>query len=341
LGFNLSSFLDAAKRYDISIRNLETGEKMMKALPLTGTFLDEITHDIPSQNWGSYEWEQDFQAMKSIGIDTVILIRSGFRKWLTFPSKVLISREGCHRPSTDLVDLFLKLAGEYKMDFFFGTYDSGKYWHRGEYQKELDLNLSTIEEVWKKYGDREAFKGWYLTQEVSRRTKGIIDLYTTMGLHCKNISGGKLPVLISPWMDGIKSVSSFGSKIYKDDGITIEEHEKEWDEIMDGIKDGVDIVAFQDGHVGFHELGAYLEINKKLAESHNLQCWTNSETFDRDMPVKFLPIKWEKLLLKLQTASQVGIQKGITFEFSHFMSPNSCYLQARNLYARYREFFKV
>lgn len=23
---------------------------------ITGTFLDEITHDIPSQNWGQEEW---------------------------------------------------------------------------------------------------------------------------------------------------------------------------------------------------------------------------------------------------------------------------------------------
>ena len=27
---------------------------------ITGTFLDEITHDIPSQNWGEEEWAADF-----------------------------------------------------------------------------------------------------------------------------------------------------------------------------------------------------------------------------------------------------------------------------------------
>ena len=39
-------------------------------LPITGTFLDEISHDIPHQNWGEKEWDQDFQYMKAIGIDT-------------------------------------------------------------------------------------------------------------------------------------------------------------------------------------------------------------------------------------------------------------------------------
>ena len=191
------------------------------------------------------------------------------------------------------------------------------------------------------YGHRNAFKGWYLTQEVSRRTKGIIDIYATMGRHCKEISENHLPVLISPWMDGIKSVSSFGSNITKQKGITIEDHEKEWNEIMGGIKGAVDIVAFQDGHVDFHELPVYLSTNKMLADKHGLECWTNSETFDRDMPIKFLPIKWEKLLLKLTQAKVAGVKKGITFEFSHFLSPNSCYSQASNLNDRYREYFAI
>lgn len=29
-------------------------------LKITGTFLDEISHDIPHQNWGEKEWDLDF-----------------------------------------------------------------------------------------------------------------------------------------------------------------------------------------------------------------------------------------------------------------------------------------
>ena len=32
-------------------------------LRITGTFLDEISHDIPHQNWGEKEWDQDFAYM--------------------------------------------------------------------------------------------------------------------------------------------------------------------------------------------------------------------------------------------------------------------------------------
>ena len=31
-------------------------------MKITGTFLDEITHDIPSANWGPEEWAADFDA---------------------------------------------------------------------------------------------------------------------------------------------------------------------------------------------------------------------------------------------------------------------------------------
>ena len=314
---------------------------MDEAIPLTGTFLDEISHDIPHQNWGPAEWDKDFSAMHNIGIDTVILIRSGYKRWLTYPSEIMIKKQDCHPPPVDLLDLFLTMAEKYNMAFYFGSYDSGTYWHIGDYQTEIDLNRAVVDEVWEKYGHRSAFKGWYLTQEVSRRLKGIIDIYATMAQHCKQVSDGKLPVLISPWMDGIKAPWSFENAIYKTEGITIQEHEREWDEIMAGIADGVDIVAFQDGHVDFHELPAYLQVNKSLADRHGLHCWTNSETFDRDMPIKFLPNKWEKLLLKLEAAAQARAEKAITFEFSHFMSPHSSYLQARHLYNRYREFFST
>jgi hypothetical protein len=58
------------------------------------------------------------------------------------------------------------------------------------------------------------------------------------------------------------------------------------------------------------------------------------------MPIKFLPIKWEKLKLKLDFAAEAGIENAITFEFSHFMSPQSAYKQAGHLYNRYREYIQ-
>ena len=308
-------------------------------LPITATFLDEISHDIPHQNWGAKEWDADFFHMKKMGIDTVILIRCGHKKWMTYPSDFLEKTENVYRPPVDLVALFLSLAEKYNMQFYFGLYDSGKYWwEQGDYKKEVEINLKVIDEVWEKYGKSPAFKGWYLSQEVSRKTGDIMSLYNRLGKHCKAISNN-LPTLISPYIDGKKAILSNQSSLTKTESISIQQHEEDWNEILDSIKDGVDILAFQDGHVEYHELAHYFSINKKLAQKYDMKCWTNAESFDRDMPIKFLPIKWEKLLLKLEAAQKAGLEKAITFEFSHFMSPQSSYVQAHHLYNRYMEKF--
>ena len=83
------------------------------------------------------------------------------------------------------------------MQFYFGLYDSGKYWwEQGDYKKEIEINLKVIDEVWEKYGKSPAFKGWYLSQEVSRKTGDIMSLYTRLGKHCKAISNN-LPISVS------------------------------------------------------------------------------------------------------------------------------------------------
>ena len=265
-------------------------------LKITGTFLDEISHDIPHQNWGEKEWDLDFQNMKAIGIDTVIVIRSGYRKFITYPSPYLL-KKGCYMPSVDLIDMYLRLADKYGMKFYFGLYDSGHYWDTGDMSHEIEDNRYVIDEVWKMYGHHKSFKGWYISTEISRATKGAVKTFHTIG--------------------------------------------KQWNEIFDGIHDVVDACAFQDGHIDYDELDAFFSVNKKLADRYGMRCWTNAETFDRDMPIHFLPIKFDKLRLKLEAAKRCGYDKAITFEFSHFMSPQSAYLQAGHLYDRYKEYFNL
>ena len=100
-------------------------------MKITGTFIDEITHDIPSANWGEAEWAADFDAMRAVGIDTVILIRAGYRDRMTFPSQTLSAALPMRPAHVDLVDLFLTQAERCGMTFFFGLYDSGRFWHAG------------------------------------------------------------------------------------------------------------------------------------------------------------------------------------------------------------------
>lgn len=294
---------------------------------ITGTFLDEITHDIPSNNWGREEWAEDFKIMKSIGIDTVILIRAGVGRIAAFPSRVLQREVDIFPVYDDLVDLFLALAEENGMDFFFGTYDSATRARERSLQKEVDIGKAFVDEVWERYGHREAFKGWYLTFEIGKMERRRVECLHELGRHCKALSPD-LPNLISPYL--------YGSKLV-DDPITLDQHYADWDEILSTLSGVVDIVAFQDGQVDYDVLPEFLQANGELIRKHGMQPWSNVETFDRDMPFDFPPIDWRKLWWKMRAAEAVGVDKIVTFEFSHFMSPNSCWPAARNLFRRYCE----
>ena len=296
-------------------------------MKITGTFLDEISHDIPSANWGVKEWADDFDVMRSVGIDTVILIRCGYRDKMTFDSETLKKQGNMYPVYTDLVDLFLDQAERCGMDLFFGLYDSGKYWHEGRYREELDINAKLADEVIRKYGERKAFRGWYASHELHVYDNSQVRLLAGLCKALKEIKD--LPVLMSPYVKG---------RMQFENPVTPGEHEEQWDRIFSALTGKVDIVAFQDGQVAFSELGEFTEINKKLADRYKIASWANVETFERGMPIDFLPIDWRNLKLKMDVAEKAGMEKLITFEFSHFMSPNSIYPSARNLFERYKDF---
>jgi hypothetical protein len=297
-------------------------------MKISGTFLDEITHDIPSHNWGAEEWAAEFDSMREAGIDTVILIRSGYKDRMTFDSKVLAAVQPMRPVYLDLVDLFLTQAERTGMKFFFGIYDSGRFWHQGQPEKEVEINLRFTDEFMRKYGHRRAFGGWYLTHEIHEHEEGVTRLIERLARHCKGLKD--VPVLMSPYVRG--------RKLVKDAPITPDEHEQTWDMVFSVLSGFVDIVAFQDGQVDFSELPTFMEINSRLARKYGLRPWSNVESFERGMPIDFLPIDWRNLRYKIDVAEGTGVEKCITFEFSHFMSPNSMWPSARMLYRRYMEY---
>ena len=48
---------------------------MKGKFPISGTFIDEITYDIPCANWTKEQWIADIDNMREVGIDTLLFIR--------------------------------------------------------------------------------------------------------------------------------------------------------------------------------------------------------------------------------------------------------------------------
>ncbi len=298
-------------------------------MKITGTFLDEITHDIPDQNWGAEQWAAEFAVMRRIGIDTVIIIRAGYKERAVFESASLRRHRPMLPAREDLGRVFLDLAADNGMRLFWGTYDPGD-WAR-DARHALAVNRDFMVEVKQRYGSHPAFAGWYLSFELCRDRPEQVELVVEVGRHAKSLTPDQ-PTLISPYIAGPKAPEGNG-------GITREQHEAEWHAILSRLRECVDIVAFQDGHVDYVDLPDYLTTNVQMTREAGITCWSNVETLDRDTPIKFPPIDWRKLEFKLDAARQAGVEKLITFEFSHFLSPHSMFASARALFRRYCQRF--
>mgnify|MGYP001396272507 CR=1 FL=1 len=294
-------------------------------LRISGTFLDEITHDIPSQNWMEEDWRREFSLYNQIGIDTVIIIRAGWKNKCIFPAKSIPDLLPVYE---DVGEMFYSLADEHNLKVFFGTYDSGWHWMRRTWWKEVEVNKAFLEEAYERYGHHPSFAGWYLSHETGRNDAHIIELFNGIGGICKGLRD--VPVLISPYPQGAKQLG--------ENALTLDESFDHWGRIFDETRGAFDICAFQDGQVHYQELPTFIQGIGELGKKYGVTIWSNLETFDRDMPIKFPPADWRYLRFKMEAASSVA-EKIITFEFPHFMSPNSCYPAAHNLFRRYQRHF--
>ncbi len=291
--------------------------------PITGTFIDEITYDIPSSNWSREEWKKDLDNMKEVGIDTLIFIRGGFYGKTIYPSEYFKTKY-----AEDFAGFILNEATKRNMKVYMGLYISTIDWSGGDAKKEIEFNKHFIDEVYSRYKDIPSFAGWYIPQETSKNELNITDVMNGLSYLCKE-KNQNMPVMISPF---------FNTPV-TDGDFSVEHHYYEWHNIFSQCAKQIDICAFQDGSAPFCDMRDYFVATKKLCDEFGVEHWVNTETFERDVRHMFYPIPFNLLKQKLEAHKEYA-QKIITFEFSHFLSPQSIYPSARNLNKLYCDFYK-
>ena len=297
---------------------------MEQKLPITGTFIDEITYDIPSSNWSESEWKQELDYMKSFGIDTLVIIRGGFYDKMTYPSEAFHTQS-----SEDFAGLILNEAAKRNMKVFMGLYISNLDWNKGDASGEIKKNKKFISEVLQRYYDIPSFNGWYIPHETCCDRFNIIETMSGLTELCKEKSPDK-QILISPF---------FKSEIVAPENpMSPEQYYEEWDRIFDKCGRNIDILACQDGTAPLGKMREYFGVTKRLCEKYNMHHWVNAETFERDVRQMYYPIPFNILHQRLDMHMEYA-EKIITFEFSHFLSPQSIYPSARNLNKRYIDFY--
>lgn len=291
--------------------------------PITGTFIDEITYDIPSSNWTRSQWKRDLDNMKKIGIDTLIFIRGGFYGRTIYPSHYFGTEY-----TDDFAGFIMTEAAKRKMDVFMGLHISTLDWSGGDAAGEISRNRHFIDEVYSRYHGIPSFKGWYIPQEASKDELNITEVMRGLSYLCKE-KDSSMPVLISPYFNTYVTGGDF----------TVSRHAKEWHSIFSRCSEQIDICAFQDGSAPIESMADYLCATKTLCDEFNIAHWVNTETFERDVRRMYYPIPFDILKRKLELHKSYA-EKIITFEFSHFMSPQSIYPSAHNLNRLYRNYYR-
>ncbi len=296
----------------------------MAFLPISGTFLDGLSYEIPSNNWTAEVWEREFARYQADGIKEAYIMRVGWSDSVLYPSKIM-RHTLC--PDMDMVQLFLDLGAKYNVMIYMGLFDSFRHWRLNDWSEEVAVNTDVIYELKERYGQHPAWGGWYMSHEC------------TMHFHpqrvwkplCEEIRkfDKTRPIMAAPLYAGSKMNAEFP--------VIPEVHAQHYDTIFSEMDGLINAYAFHDGGVPFRELASYMAVTAEVCAKHNVQFWSCLETFDCDMKYKYPPIEFAKLKCKLEIAEKY-CSKIISFELPHFMSPDSCYRAAGHLYNRYHAY---
>lgn len=298
---------------------------MMMQGRITGTFIDEISYDIPPSNWSKSQWRKELDYMLEVNIDTLIFIRGGMGKKTIYPSEVFGTKT-----ATDFAGFIMEEAELRNMNVYFGLYITDLNWCWGDAAGEIRKNKAFIDEIWKRYGHFRSFKGWYIPQEDSCDDLNLSDVMLGLSGMCKD-KAPNTEVLISPFF---RTAITCSCDMYPP-----EKHYEAWDRIFNKAGKDIDICAFQDGTAELEEMEQYYTLTAQLCKKYNIHHWVNAETFGRDIRHKFYPLDFNILKDRLELHKKYA-EKIITFEFSHFMSPQSIYPSARNLNNLYQAYLR-
>lgn len=92
------------------------------------------------------------------------------------------------------------------------------------------------------------------------------------------------------WTDDERAVETAESGLKKGDSVSVQEYEREWSEIFDGVSDVAGACPFQDGQIDYAKLEEFFEVNKRTADKCDMLCRASAKTIDRDMPSSFCPL---------------------------------------------------
>ncbi|WP_082866916.1 DUF4434 domain-containing protein [Paenibacillus elgii] len=304
-----------------------TPAQVSSSIALSGTFLQPYL----ANQWTDAEWNTEFQKMKDVGINKLILnwTADSKNKTTVYPTTALSGYT--QNTSADLVAKALSKGNIYGVDIYFGlqinqdwfvNYANDATW----LSNEANISKALVGDLWTKYGTNPSLKGFYLPFEVDNLNlpsttewERLISFYQNVGSYIKQQSSS-MTVMISPF---------FNSR-----GATTANWQTMWEYILS--KSPLDIFALQDGigagHAETSELDAWFSATKTAINNArpSMQFWDNAETFTDNFKTLDL-----KTVVADLSVVRPYVSDYISFSFNHYLSPQ----QVNPLYyATYKDY---
>jgi hypothetical protein len=274
--------------------------------------------------------------MKNVGMDTVVVNYVAYDNFYFYPTSV----PGGSPFAVDSIENILDAADGHGMSVFLGLHLDPDQFSTSTFdlQRNLAQGQAEVSELWTRYASHDSLAGWYMPQEISdymafyqpQLRNSIISYTKSMTGQAHTAS--ELPMMISPYFGQNPNAAAYANW---------------WDTI--GLpQTGIDIVAMQDG-VGTHrttieQSRAVFQALAPVMRDHDVAFWANNESFNQihgwpvdSQPWAAEPTSIDTFVAQIESTKPF-VEKTITFEFSHYMSPQGT--PATNaLYQDYRDYF--
>jgi uncharacterized protein DUF4434 len=281
-------------------------------------------------------WQAELSAMKNVGMDTVVVNYVAYDNFYFYPTSV----PGGSPFAVDAIENVLDAADGHGMDVFLGLHLDPDQFSTSTFDlpRNLAQGQAELSELWTRYGSHESMAGWYMPQEISDymafyqpQLRNSILSYTK-SMTDQAHTASELPMMISPYFGQNPNAAAYAN----------------WWDTTGLPQTGVDIVAMQDG-VGTHrttieQSRAVFQALEQVMRDHEVAFWANNESFNQihGWPVDTqswaaTPTSIETFVAQIESTNPF-VEKAITFEFSHYMSPQGTPATIA-LYQNYKDYF--
>lgn len=289
-----------------------------------------IFQPVYGQGWTQSDWEAEFDRMKDVGMDHLILQwtiqKDTETKEVYFRSSVYTSDAGWFVPNDhDMLNDLLTAAQNKGIDVWVGINWSDDWWAKAGtdfawLDREAEFAVNVVRDIWNSpegYKNKASFKGWYLPWEIDNvnymspvQQRHLREALKTVVSYTKTNTGK--PMMISPFFaDG--------------DGQTKSQWTAMWQYLLDETEGAdIDIVALQDGigvhHASIDSIGDWLRATKAATDTNTgCQLWANIETFEEVASGVYHPAEIEKIIAQIDAESPIA-EKLTCFSFNAFQS---------------------